>query len=258
MSYCLLGIELDDVGNGTLAYGAEVLDAIVPHSTGFGGAPDTFEHIAAAFVEPDLAILFGHLLTNHIGPLGSKVNLAGDVGFPWFDAIGIDVQRFVGVGIFIGQTSETVTELMDHHGAELSVLCHGEVVHIEDAATTILGCVDQNDYVLVGQTVEGIVETEDALGCEVTVGVKSVEVGLEGGVFPNTFGRLIGSALGRGGHNGPDVESIGIGGEGLVVEDGFGGLADLLDETWHLLLSVPFGHKGYVDGVLETSFGFMD
>ena len=101
--------------------------------------------------------------------------LGGDVLLPGF-GVGEIHRVVVAVGIFVGKTTETMSELMHNDGAERLVLGWGEGVAVVYASTTVFCRVHQYDDVLVGHCHELVVQLLEMKGGEIAVAIERVEM----------------------------------------------------------------------------------
>ena len=119
-----------------------------------------------------------------------EVDLCGDVRFPRLDIVRVHRNLFRLIGILVGKAGKRVAKLMDYYGLEGLVVGHGEVVAIEDAATTIVFRVHQHDDVLVGRARQTVVERLQMERCQVAVAIERVEMASQGCVLPHSLARL--------------------------------------------------------------------
>ena len=113
-----------------LAYGTEVVNLIYTHAACVATAPYSIDEVSAAFDEACLALL------DEIAPFLAEVMLGGDVLLPWFGVREIH-WVVIAVGIFVGKTTETVSELMHDNRAERLVFGGSESVAVVDASTAV-------------------------------------------------------------------------------------------------------------------------
>lgn len=159
------GVEVDDVGYGLLADGAEDGGGVGAHAAVFRAAPDALALVAAALVEADTfdgaasgagatgrvgmrreaskareeaaaeavrhvgddaAVREDGAGREHVLPFRREVGHRRDVGFPGLGVRVIHLDVLVVVEVFVGQTSEAVAELVDDDRLELSVMSRRE------------------------------------------------------------------------------------------------------------------------------------
>ena len=171
----------------------------------------------------------------------------GDVSLPRLDVVWVHGHLLRLVGILVGEACEAVAELMHDDGFEFLVVCHGEVVGVEDAPSAIEVGVHQYDDVLVGCPGEPVVECLQVERGEVAVAVESVEMRVEGRPLPHALAGDACPAVLGGSLHGDDLEAVAQGAEGLVGEEGLHRRAAVLDEGVHLALAVTLGQEGDVD-----------
>ena len=82
----------------------------------------------------------------------------------------------VAVGIFVGKTTETMSELMHNDGAERLILCRSECIAVVYASTTVFCRVHQYDDVLVGHCHELVVQLLEMKGGEIAIAIERVEM----------------------------------------------------------------------------------
>ena len=81
-----------------------------------------------------------------------------------------------------------MTELMYHHRLKPLIVCHGEIVGIEDTATSVFLRVHQYDDVLVRRASQPVVQVLEIQCRQVSVTIEGIEVRVEGGLLPNALG----------------------------------------------------------------------
>ena len=82
---------------------------------------------------------------------------------------------------------------MDDNWEELRSTRIAEVVGVVDAATAVMVGIHEDDDMLVGCTCQHVMEPFQVEGSEVAVAIKSVEMGTESGISPNSFRRFAGA-----------------------------------------------------------------
>lgn len=139
----LLGVEADDALNGSLADGAEGLGGVCPHAAILAWAPDAFRLVASAFYKP------GNTLVIKVFPFAAEISLRGDVLLPRLGVRVVILNELVVVGIFIGQSTEAVSELVDDNRTEKIVVGGRESVRIVDASAAVSVSVGEDYDVFV-------------------------------------------------------------------------------------------------------------
>ena len=110
--------------------GTEVIHLVHSHAACLATAPYTVDEVSAAFHQSCLPLL------DEVAPFLTEVMLGGDVLLPGF-GVGEIHRVVVAVGIFVGKTTETVSELMHDNRAEPLVFGGSESVAVVDASTAV-------------------------------------------------------------------------------------------------------------------------
>ena len=99
------------------------------------------------------------------------------------------IHRHIAVAVLVAQACKRMSEFVNHNWFESWVTHHREVVRVQYAASTIVFGVHQHDDVLVRRACQPVVQSLQMQRCKVSVAVKGVEVGVQGGVLPYSFAR---------------------------------------------------------------------
>lgn len=117
--------ETDIIGDGFLAGFAERGYLVASHPAVGIGPVNPVESIARAFKEARVGNVF---------PLSAKVYTRCDVALPGFHILRVHGHLLIVVGIFVGESTKTVTELMHHHFFRIFVVDGGEQIFAIDTA----------------------------------------------------------------------------------------------------------------------------
>ena len=160
-----------------LACRAEIRPFVVAHTAAVGRAVYTLGAVASAFecshrISGSLSCRSRNrgVLGDDRLPLRCEIGEGGDVRFPWFDVFGIQCRHLLGgVEVFVGETSEAMSEFMHYHWTEVGILRCGEGIAVVDSAAAIDRAVGQNDDVFVWNATEFIVDCAYIGCCQISV-----------------------------------------------------------------------------------------
>ena len=177
------GVEVDDLADGAVADFAEFRVFVGAHAAVGAGAIDAFYGVSRALEDTDGGVAcslcrggHGRSGRDEVLPLAVEVCQRGDVMLPRLDVVWVHGHLLRLVGILVGEACEAVAELMHDDGFEFLVVCHREVVGVENAPSAVEVGVHQDDDVLVRCPGEPVVECFQVERGEVAVAVEGVEM----------------------------------------------------------------------------------
>ena len=188
----LLCVEFNQSAYCSLAYRTEFGVLVGAHAAVEGGTVDTLRRVTATLIDT-YGVFFlqvnrcgvGGAFGQHVLPFGGEIYLCGNVLLPGFYVEGVAIGHYIiVVEVFVAQTAEAVSKLMDYNWTKHRMVSRGKGVGVVNAATSILVGIGQDDDVLVVYTGQRIMDGLYLQGGEISVGIEGAEVGSEGGLFP--------------------------------------------------------------------------
>ena len=159
----------------------------------------------------------------------------------------------VVVVVLVGESRETVPELMHHYRPERIVKRGRERVEVVDSSASVGLRVGEYDYMFVGDSAEPVCDVADLARGEVSVHVEGAEVRLQRRVFPYALSGYAHSAVLGFERDGDEVEPVPVALERFVREYGVDCGLRVRVEPLLLACRVPLGNYGYIYAVFGAS-----
>ena len=116
-----------------------------------------------------------------------EVDKRGKIRLPWFYVCRIHTYLFLIIGIFVSQSCKGMAEFMNDNRLEISMMRHGEIVGVQDAATTVLLCIHEYDNVLIRSSGQPVVEIFQMERRQIPVAVERIEMRMQSRILPDAF-----------------------------------------------------------------------